>query len=68
MQNLPKIGLPVIALAFVLIVFISKASINIGDGEAGVLFKTFGGGVVTDEPPLGEGFHIIAPWLSLIHI
>ena len=62
MQNLPKIGLPVIALAFVLIVFISKASINIGYGEAGVLFKTFGGGVVTDEPPLGEGFHIIAPW------
>ena len=45
-----------------LIVFISKASINIGYGEAGVLFKTFGGGVVTDEPPLGEGFHIIAPW------
>ena len=62
MQNLPKIGLPVIALAFVLIVFISKASINIGYGEAGVLFKTFGGRVVTDEPPLGEGFHIIAPW------
>ena len=62
MQNLPKIGLPIIALAFVLIVFISKASINIGYGEAGVLFKTFGGGVVTDEPPLGEGFHIIAPW------
>ncbi|MGB2135996.1 MAG: prohibitin family protein, partial [Flavobacteriaceae bacterium] len=31
-------------------------------GEAGVLFKTFGGGVVTDEAPLSEGFHIIAPW------
>jgi len=27
-----------------------------------VLFKTFGGGVVTEEPALGEGFHIIAPW------
>ena len=26
------------------------------------MFKTFGGGVVIDEPPLGEGFHIIAPW------
>ena len=45
-----------------LIIFVSKSSINIGYGEAGVLFKTFGGGVVTDEPPLGEGFHIIAPW------
>jgi len=62
MQNLPKIGLPVVLLIVVLLIFISKSSINIGYGEAGVLFKTFGGGVVTDEPPLGEGFHVIAPW------
>ncbi|MEE3243790.1 MAG: prohibitin family protein, partial [Bacteroidota bacterium] len=27
-----------------------------------VLYKPFGGGVVTDEPPLGEGFQIVAPW------
>ena len=62
MQKLPKIGLPVILLIVVILIFISKSSINIGYGEAGVLFKTFGGGVVTDEPPLGEGFHIISPW------
>ena len=62
MQKLPKIGLPIIILAFVLIVFVSKSSINIGYGEAGVLFKTFSGGVVTEQPPLGEGFHVIAPW------
>ena len=62
MQKLPKIGLPIILLVVVLLIFISKSSINIGYGEAGVLFKTFGGGVVTEEPPLGEGFHIIAPW------
>ena len=62
MKKLPKIGLPIILLAFVLIIFISKSSINIGYGEAGVLFKTFGGGVVTDKAPLSEGFHIIAPW------
>ena len=62
MQKLPKIGLPVILLIVVVLIFISKSSINIGYGEAGVLFKTFGGGVVIDEPPLGEGFHIIAPW------
>ena len=62
MQKLPKIGLPIILLAFVLIIFVSKSSINIGYGEAGVLFKTFGGGVVTDEAPLSEGFHIISPW------
>ena len=62
MQKLPKIGLPVITGIFILFIFISKSSINIGYGEAGVLFKTFGGGVVVDEPVLGEGFHIIAPW------
>ena len=61
MQRLPKIGLPALALGFILLIFISKSSINIGYGEAGVLFKTFGGGVVTDTTPLGEGFHIIAP-------
>ncbi|AXT63600.1 prohibitin family protein [Aquimarina sp. AD10] len=62
MERLPKIGLPILIIIVLLIVFISKASVNIGYGEAGVLFKTFGGGVVTDEPALGEGFHIIAPW------
>jgi regulator of protease activity HflC (stomatin/prohibitin superfamily) len=62
MKKLPKIGLPVILLVIVVLIFVSKSSINIGYGEAGVLFKTFGGGVVTDEPALGEGFHIIAPW------
>ncbi|MBT6568188.1 MAG: prohibitin family protein [Flavobacteriales bacterium] len=62
MQKLPKIGLPVILIVLALMIFASKSSINIGYGEAGVLFRTFGGGVVTDAPPLGEGFHIIAPW------
>ncbi|MDA8818853.1 prohibitin family protein [Flavobacteriaceae bacterium] len=62
MKKLPKIGLPVVLLVVVVLIFVSKSSINIGYGEAGVLFKTFGGGVVTDEPALGEGFHIIAPW------
>ena len=62
MKNLPNIGLPIILLSLLLIVFISRSSVNIGSGEAGVLFKTFGGGVVTDKAPLSEGFHIIAPW------
>ena len=62
MQRLPKIGLPILALGFLFLILISRSSINIGYGEAGVLFRTFGGGVVTDEPALGEGFRIIAPW------
>jgi regulator of protease activity HflC (stomatin/prohibitin superfamily) len=62
MDKLPKIALPVIFVVIVLVILISKSAITIGSGEAGVLYRTFSGGVVTDEPPLGEGFHIVAPW------
>ncbi len=62
MDRLPKIALPAIAAIIFLIIIISKSAITIGSGEAGVLYRTFGGGVVTDEPPLGEGFHFVAPW------
>lgn len=62
MDRLPKIALPAIFLIILLIILISKSAVTIGSGEAGVLYRTFGGGVVTDEPPLGEGFHIVAPW------
>jgi len=62
MDKLPKIALPVIFVLIALVILISKSAITIGSGEAGVLYKTFGGGVVTDEPPMGEGFHIVAPW------
>ncbi|MEW7276993.1 prohibitin family protein [Aquimarina sp. 2201CG1-2-11] len=66
MEKLPKIGLPILILIVLGIVFISKSTVTIGSGEAGVLYKTFGGGVVTDEAPLGEGFHLVAPWNKVI--
>lgn len=66
MEKLPKIGLPILILIIVGIVFITKSTVTIGSGEAGVLYKTFGGGVVTDEAPLGEGFHLVAPWNKVI--
>ncbi len=66
MEKLPKIGLPILILIVLGIVFISKSTVTIGSGEAGVLYKTFGGGVVTDAPPLGEGFHLVAPWNKVI--
>ena len=62
MERLPKIGLPIIITLIVLIVIVAKSAVTIGSGEAGVLFKTFGEGVVIDEPPMSEGFHIVAPW------
>ncbi|UII79668.1 prohibitin family protein [Flagellimonas sp. CMM7] len=62
MDRLPKIALPVIAIIIFVVILVSKSAITIGSGEAGVLYKTFGGGVVTDQPALGEGFHLVAPW------
>ncbi len=62
MEKLPKIGLPILVVLIVLIILIAKSAVTIGSGEAGVLYKTFDNGVVTDEPPLNEGFHIVAPW------
>lgn len=62
MEKLPKIGIPIIIGAIILIIVLAKSAVTIDSGEAGVLFKTFGEGVVTDEPPMGEGFHIVAPW------
>ena len=62
MEKLPKVAFPFIIVAVVLFIVITKSAVTIDSGEAGVLFKTFGEGVVVDEPPLGEGFHIVAPW------
>ena len=62
MEKLPKLTIPVIVGFILLIILVAKSSVTIASGHAGVLYETFGNGVVTDEPPLGEGFHIIAPW------
>ena len=62
MDKLPKIALPAVFVIILLIILISKSAITIKSGEAGVLYRTFDNGVVTDEPPLNEGFHIVAPW------
>ncbi|WP_297703910.1 prohibitin family protein [uncultured Eudoraea sp.] len=62
MDKLPKIALPAVFVIILLIILISKSAITIKSGEAGVLYRTFDNGVVIDEPPLNEGFHIVAPW------
>ncbi|MEM7186858.1 MAG: prohibitin family protein [Bacteroidota bacterium] len=62
MDKLPKIGIPLIIIIILAIIILAKSAVTIGSGEAGVLYKTFGGGVVTDQPPLDEGFHLVAPW------
>ncbi|MFB9057694.1 prohibitin family protein [Mariniflexile ostreae] len=62
MEKIPKIALPFIIVAVILLVLLTKSAVTIGSGQAGVLYKTFDNGVVTDQPPMGEGFHIVAPW------
>ena len=66
MDKLPKAGIPAITLIIVAVIILAKSAITIGSGEAGVLYKTFDGGVVIDDSPLGEGFHIVAPWNKVI--
>jgi len=62
MERLPKIAVPLFIGIVILIIFIAKSTVTIDSGEAGVLYRTFGGGVVTEEPALSEGFHFVAPW------
>ncbi len=60
--NLPKAIFPIIFMVIVVIILFSKSFVTIDAGQAGVLWKRFGGGVVTDQPAMGEGFHVVAPW------
>ena len=57
-------GIVIVAIIFV-VVFWSRMTITIDAGHAGILFKTFGGGIDTDKT-YGEGFHFIAPWNEMI--
>ncbi len=62
----PKGIIPIVFIGIIAIIFISKSTVTIDAGEAGVLWKRFAGGVVTDKPALGEGFHLVAPWNTVI--
>jgi prohibitin 1 len=66
MDKLPKIGLPLIILLSIILLVGGKTLVTINAGEAGVVFKTFDGGVVTDKPPLSEGIQFIWPWNSVV--
>lgn len=62
----PKGMIPIVFIGIIAIIFISKSTVTIDAGESGVLWKRFAGGVVTDQPALGEGFHLVAPWNNVI--
>ncbi|NOX85704.1 MAG: prohibitin family protein [Chlorobi bacterium] len=65
--NLKK-AIPIIVIVgaiIFIIVFWSRMTVTIGAGHAGVMFKTFGGGIDTTQT-YGEGFHFIAPWNNMV--
>lgn len=47
------------------LILVNKSTIRIKAGEAGVIYRLFGGGVDVKKT-YGEGFHIIAPWNNMI--
>jgi len=59
--NFPK-GAFLIPVVFLIVILFVKSTKTIETGHAGVLYKTFGGGVDPDQDPLDEGFHLVAPW------
>jgi regulator of protease activity HflC (stomatin/prohibitin superfamily) len=68
MPEFPKNGKRIIlsvVVGLILIVVMWKSSVTIGAGESGVLFKTLGNGVDT-ENTYGEGWKLIAPWNKMI--
>lgn len=56
-----------LGVGFLLIlIFWSRITITIQPGHAGLLYHTFGDGIDPNETPMGQGFHIIAPWNKVL--
>lgn len=64
LKKMAPLAIVVLAIVFV-IIFWSRMTITIEAGHAGVLFRTFMGGIDT-EKTYGEGFHFMAPWNKMV--
>jgi regulator of protease activity HflC (stomatin/prohibitin superfamily) len=62
MEKLSKSVVAIIIVVIIGVIILANTIVTIGSGEAGVMFKPLGEGVVTDQPPMAEGFHVVAPW------
>ena len=58
-------GLALLVIGIFLLILVIKSTVTIRSGQAGVLYKTFSGGVDTEQT-YGEGFHFVAPWNKMI--
>ena len=63
-EKLRKVVITALGILAVVVVLF-KSSVTIGGGQGGVLFKTFSGGIDT-ENSYGEGWHLSAPWNNMI--
>ncbi len=61
----PKVGVWAFILIIVFLIILFRSAVTIDSGHAGVIYRKFGGGVDV-ENTYGEGFHIIAPWNTMI--
>lgn len=60
---------PFIIFGIVLVVLLiswSRITVTIPAGHAGLIYRTFSGGITTEDPALGQGFHLIAPWNHVV--
>ena len=62
--NVRKYLIP-IAGVVILLIFLFNSTVTIDSGNAGVMYRPFGGGVDIKNT-YGEGFHLIAPWNKMI--
>lgn len=60
-RYLPTLTTSLFVVLLIMVYFYKSIFITVNAGEAGVLYKRFSGGTVTDMV-YNEGFHIIFPW------
>ncbi len=63
-KHIPTLTIITLILLFIIVFFWPRIFITIGSGEAGVMFRRFGGGTILDKV-YGEGFYIVPPWDKL---
>lgn len=49
-----------------ILIFWSRITITIESGQAGLIYRTFGDGIDPLDQPMGQGFHLIAPWDKVV--
>lgn len=60
---------PFIIFGVILVILLiswSRVTVTIPAGHAGLVYKTFSNGISEEDMPLGQGFHLIAPWNHVV--